>query len=112
MDWMQRIKNARYKIFYVHNSLVFHKDSITTGMMSPLKIFYLNRNRLLYMRRNVHGWRAIFSVLYQSIIAIPKNMGVFILKGQFKLFMAYTNAIFWHVKNLHNPELHQSPRLN
>ncbi|MEI7499395.1 MAG: glycosyltransferase family 2 protein [Bacteroidota bacterium] len=112
MDWMQRIKDAKYKIFYVHNSLVFHKDSITTGTMSQLKIFYLNRNRLLYMRRNVHGWKALASVLYQLIIAIPKNLSVFLLKGQFKLCFAYANAMFWHLKNLFNPELHKSPRLD
>jgi len=112
MDWMQRIKDADYKIFYVHNSLVFHKDSITTGTMSPLKIFYLNRNRLLYMRRNVHGWKAVASVIYQLIIAIPKNLAVFLLSGQFKLFIAYFNAMTWHLKNLFNPELHESPGLN
>jgi GT2 family glycosyltransferase len=112
MDWMQRIKDANYKIFYVHNSLVFHKDSITTGTMSPLKIFYLNRNRLLYMRRNVHGWKAIVSIVYQLGIAIPKNLTVFLLKGQFKLFTAYARAMIWHVKNLFNPELHQSPRVD
>jgi len=112
MDWMQRIKDAKYKIFYVHNSLVFHKDSITTGTMSPLKIFYLNRNRLLYMRRNVHGMIAIASLLFQVFIAIPKNLAVFLLKGQFRLFLAYARAIAWHIKNLHNPELYQSPRLN
>jgi GT2 family glycosyltransferase len=111
MDWMQRIKDAGYKIFYVHNSLVFHKDSITTGTMSPLKIFYLNRNRVLYMRRNVHGWKAIASVLYQLIIAIPKNLTVFLLKGQFNLFSAYARAMSWHLQNLFNPELHQSPRI-
>ena len=111
MDWMQRIKDAGYKIFYVHNSLVFHKDSITTGTMSPLKIFYLNRNRVLYMRRNVHGRKAIVSVLYQLIIAIPKNLAVFLLKGQFNLFSAYGRAMIWHLQNLSNPELHQSPRI-
>ncbi len=112
MDWMQRIKDAKYKIFYVHSSLVFHKDSITTGTMSPLKIFYLNRNRLLYMRRNVHGMIAIASLFYQVFIAIPKNLAVFLLKGKFRLFIAYARAIIWHIKNLHNPELYQSPRLN
>jgi len=112
MDWMQRIKDAHYKIFYVHNSLVFHKDSITTGTMSALKIFYLNRNRLLYMRRNVHGWKAIVSVIYQMSIAIPKNITTFLLKGQLKLCSAYIKAVYWHLKNMYNRELHESPHLN
>lgn len=111
MDWMQRIKDAGYKIFYVHNSLVYHKDSITTGTMSPLKIFYLNRNRLLYMRRNVHGWKAVASLLFQIFVAIPKNMTMFLLKGQVTLFVAYSKAMLWHVSNLYNPKLHESPRM-
>jgi GT2 family glycosyltransferase len=111
MDWMQRIKDAGYKIGYVHNSLIFHKDSITTGSMSPLKIYYLNRNRILYLRRNVHGFTFLLAVLYQFLVSVPKNMIMFLLKGQFKLFIAYKNALGWHFTNMFNRELHSSPML-
>jgi len=112
IDWMQRIKNAGYRIGYVHNSLVFHKDSITTGAMSPLKIYYLNRNRILYLRRNVHGFLFFLAMLYLFLIAVPKNMLIFLLKGQFGLFRAYKNAIGWHISNAFNRKLHMSPKLN
>jgi GT2 family glycosyltransferase len=111
MDWMQRIKNAGFKIGYVHNSVIYHKDSITTGSLSPLKIYYLNRNRILYLRRNVHGFMFFLAFLYQFFIAVPKNMLVFLFKGQFKLLRAYKNAVGWHIKNTFNKELHQSPSL-
>ncbi len=112
MDWIQRIKDAGYKIGYVHNSVVYHKDSITTGSLSPLKIYYLNRNRILYMRRNVHGLAFLPAFIYQSCIAIPKNALMFLLKGQFSLLRAYKNAIGWHVKNTFNRALHVNPKLN
>ncbi|MEI7490924.1 MAG: glycosyltransferase family 2 protein [Bacteroidota bacterium] len=112
MDWMQRIKDAGYKIGYVHNSLIFHKDSITTGTMSPLKIYYLNRNRLLYLRRNVHGPLFILALIYQFLVAVPKNILVFLMKGQFKLFKAYKNAIGWQISNSFNRDLHKSPNLD
>lgn len=112
MDWMHRIKDAGYKIGYVHNSLIFHKDSITTGAMSPLKIYYLNRNRLLYLRRNVHGPLFLLALLYQFLVAVPKNMMVFLVKRQFKLFIAYKNAIGWQISNAFNPVLHKSPKLD
>ncbi len=54
-DWCQRIKNAGYKIGYVHNSKVLHKESVTTGKMGALKVYYLSRNRLVFMRRNIYG---------------------------------------------------------
>jgi GT2 family glycosyltransferase len=112
LDWVQRIKDAGYQVWYVHNSLVYHKDSVTTGRMSPLKIYYLNRNRILYMRRNIHGKTAFISTIYQLLMAIPKNMLVFLFKGQLKLFCAYKNAVLWHLKNIFNKEIHDSPRLN
>ncbi|MCX6282918.1 MAG: glycosyltransferase family 2 protein [Bacteroidetes bacterium] len=112
MDWMQRIKDAGYKIGYVYNSLIFHKDSITTGTMSPLKIYYLNRNRLLYLRRNVNGPLFILALMYQFLVAVPKNMLVFLMKGQFNLFKAYKNAIGWQISNSFNRDLHKSPTLD
>ena len=112
MDWIHRIKRAGFNIAYVHNSLIFHKDSVTTGPMSPLKIYYLNRNRLLYLRRNVHGFMFLMAILYQFLLAIPKNMLVFLIKGQFRLFLSYKNAIGWQFSNAFNPELHKSPTLD
>jgi len=112
MDWIHRIKDAGYKIGYVHNSLIFHKDSVTTGAMSPLKIYYLNRNRILYLRRNVHGFLFVMAFFYQSLIAVPKNMLVFLLSGQFKLFIAYKNSIGWQISNAFNRKIHMSPKLD
>ncbi len=112
MDWIHRIKDSGYKIGYVHNSLIFHKDSVTTGSMSPLKIYYLNRNRILFLRRNVHGLLFVMALLYQFLIAVPKNMLVFLFTGQFTLFRAYKNAIGWQFSNAFNPELHMSPKFD
>jgi GT2 family glycosyltransferase len=38
IDWFHRIRNAGYQLYYIHNSLVYHKDSVTTGSGSPMKI--------------------------------------------------------------------------
>jgi len=112
LDWIQRVKDAGYKVWYIHNSVVYHKDSISTGSMSPLKIYYLSRNRILYLRRNIRGLTAIISILYQVFIAIPKNAGMFLLQRQFTLFNAYLKAINWHIKTIFSKEIHESPRLS
>jgi len=36
-DWCARIANKGYSMYYVHNSYVLHKESITTGKLSALK---------------------------------------------------------------------------
>lgn len=112
MDWCKRIRNAGYKIFYVHNSVVYHKESVTTGKDSPNKTYYLNRARILYMRRNVHGIKALMAFTYQACVAVPKNMAVFLLKGKPKHFKAYCKAIFWNIKNLLNKEIYLNPLLS
>ncbi|MCF8233944.1 MAG: glycosyltransferase family 2 protein [Bacteroidales bacterium] len=110
-DWCARIKKAGYRIFYVHNSLVYHKESISTGKLSPMKIYYLNRNRLVFMRRNISGKKFYIGIIYQLFVAIPKNAFKFLIKGKIKLFHAYYRAIGWHLKNTFSHEIHENPML-
>lgn len=110
-DWCNRIKNAGYSIAYVHNSKVYHKESVTTGRLSDLKTYYLTRNRLVYMRRNIHGSDFYISLLYQIFIAIGKNAIMFLLKGKLKIFWAYIKGINWNVSHMFDVEIHDNPKL-
>ncbi len=110
-DWCARITNAGYSIHYVHNSFVLHKESVSTGKLSTLKIYYLNRNRIVFMRRNIHGREFYLSLGYQLFVAIPKNAFKYLLKGKVKPFLAYYRAIGWHLKNIVSSEIHENPRL-
>lgn len=110
-DWSFRIKRAGYKIFYVHNALVFHKESVSTGKLSALKIYYLTRNRLVFMRRNIFGKDFFFGLFYQLLIAIPKNSLKYLFKGNPRIFHAYCKALGWHLKNIFNVEIHNNPQL-
>ncbi len=110
-DFCDRIRRAGYSIYYVHNSLVYHKESISTGKTSPLKIYYLYRNRIVYMRRNIFGKAFYIALLYQLMVAIPKNAFAFLLKGKVKLFMAYYRAIGWHISHMFDKTVHENPML-
>lgn len=110
-DWCARIKQAGYKIFFVHNSYVLHKESISTGKLSALKIYYLNRNRIVFMRRNVFGRDFYGGIAYQLFVAIPKNAFKWLIKGKIKLFLAYYQAIGWHLTHLFDREIHENPQL-
>lgn len=109
LDWMARIRRAGFEIWYVHNSLVLHKDSITTGRMSPLKTYYLNRGRLLYMRRNSFGFNHLLGILYQGIVAVPKNIFTYLINGKFDLLKAYSKAIGWHLLHAFSKSVHENP---
>jgi len=110
-DWSYRIKNAGYSIWYIHNSLVYHKESIAVGKLSDSKVYYQNRNRLVFMRRNVKGKDFYLGIIYQLTIAIPKNAFKYLLKGKLTYFYAYIRAIGWHLKNSVNPHIHDNPYL-
>ncbi len=110
-DWCARIKSAGYKIFYVGSSYVLHKESVSTGKMSSLKIYYLNRNRIVFMRRNIQGKEYYIALLYQLFIAIPKNAFKFLAKGKITLFLAYYRAIGWHLTHIISHEIHENPML-
>ena len=46
-DWAEMVKRAGFKIFYQPKSYILHKESISTGKFSPLKTYYISRNRIL-----------------------------------------------------------------
>ncbi|MFH1161108.1 MAG: glycosyltransferase family 2 protein [bacterium] len=109
LDWGYRMRLGGYKIYYVHDSLIYHLESVATGKESPFKTYYLNRSRLLYMRRNVRGPKSIIPILFQLIIAIPKNMLSFLLHRRIDLFRAYCKAVGWQVRTAFHKFIHEHP---
>lgn len=82
LDWSERIREAGFGIVYDPRATVFHKESATTGQQSPLRSYYLTRNRLLYARRNRRGAERSLSVLYQLGVALPKSVAAALLHGR------------------------------
>lgn len=112
LDWAHRIKDAGYKIYYVHNSLIYHKESISTGgRVSPLRAYYMTRNRILYLRRNFSGMTYFLAILYQLFVAVPKNSLMIAIKGNPKYIRAYNKGVLWHLVHLFDKKIKLSPRL-
>jgi GT2 family glycosyltransferase len=111
LDWGEQIRKNDFEIFYVHNSIVYHKASSTTVANSPLKTYYINRGRLIFMRRNVHGITFLIALIYLVIISIPKNLFTFLSKGKWELTKSYLRASFWNLENIFNNDIHRNKRL-
>lgn len=101
LDYCYRMLDAGYKLLYIGNSVVYHKESMSTGKESPLKTYYMTRNRALFMRRNTSGIQLILSLLYYHFIATPKLLIIYLLKGKLSLFNAALKGIYWNVTH-HN----------
>ncbi|WP_190810950.1 glycosyltransferase family 2 protein [Flagellimonas sp. S3867] len=96
-DWAEMIKRAGYKIFYQPASYILHKESVSTGKFSPLKTYYISRNRILFARRNFKPLQLGISLLFQCFVSIPKNSLQFLIKNEFPHFKAFWKAISWNL---------------
>ena len=94
VDWCTAMTRAGYSLWYEPKCTVFHKESQSTGQQSPLRTFYLTRNRLLYTRRNVTGIYRYLSVFYQITVASGKNSLIYLLQRRFDLAKAVWKGVF------------------
>ncbi len=99
LDWCHRVSEAGYQIIFEGRSLVHHKESVSVGRASPLKMYYMTRNRLLFARRNFKKWDRIAAMLFFAFFSVPKNVATLILKGQFELIKPFFKGIIWNFSN-------------
>ena len=60
LDWSMMFTRSGYEIWYDPACTVYHKESRATGQHSPLRTYYIVRNRLLLVKRN---WRGVTKFL-------------------------------------------------
>jgi GT2 family glycosyltransferase len=102
VDWCESIKKAGYKIYFVPDSKLYHKESMSIGKGSTLKTYYMTRNRLLYMRRNTAGFRKLTWILFFLLFSLPKNALMFTLKRDIDHAKAFWKGLAWNITHLNN----------
>ena len=100
LDWSVQIRKKGYLIYYQPRAVVFHKGSVSVGKDSTLKTFYYNRNRILFMRRNVSRFQFFVFFLYMCAVSIPKTSLIYIFSGRMDHLRAFWRALFWHLGRL------------
>jgi len=88
LDWSLQIRCAGFELEYNPSATVYHLESSSTGQESPLKAFYLTRNRLLFAQRNLSGINRILSLSYLLLIAVPGRSLLALLSGRIALVKA------------------------
>lgn len=74
LDWSMMFHRAGYDIWYDPATTILHKESQSTGQGSPLRTFYITRNRLLFVKRNIRGIEKYLSYAYLVGIVAPKDI--------------------------------------
>ena len=93
IDWSMMITRIGYEIWYEPACTIFHKESQTTGQNSPLRTYYITRNRLLLVKRNWKGLDKFISYLYLIGIVGTRDLLRHILNGEKALFKATYTGI-------------------
>lgn len=88
IDWSMMFTRAGYEIWYEPACTIYHKESQSTGKNSPLRTYYLTRNRLLLVKRNWQGITKYLSYIYIIGIVTSRDILKYTLRGDFSLLKA------------------------
>ncbi|WP_113639370.1 glycosyltransferase family 2 protein [Nubsella zeaxanthinifaciens] len=102
LDWCEKFKRISKEIWFTGKTHVYHKESISVGKASSLKIYFNTRNRMLFIRKNTGWLNTLFFSLYFTLVACPKAVAKYLLKGENKLAKWTLKGLWWnytHGKN-------------
>ncbi len=95
LDWCQRIRNHGFDIIYFGNSEIIHLESISVGKESPLKIYYMSRNRLHFAKKHFSSFYICLNFLYALLVLLPKAIVTYFKDP--KLLKAWLQGFVWHL---------------
>lgn len=96
-DWCDRIKKMGYEIWLDTRAVIYHKESISVGKASGLKEYFMNRNRILFIRRNAPLQARLFFYFYFVCIVTPRNILSYITKRYKGFSVLLLKAIWWNI---------------
>ena len=109
LDWSLAVRNAGYGIAVATNCHIYHKASKTTGQDSPLKTYYLTRNRLLFASRNLRGPYRYASLAYQIAVVATRDWLRYTFSHQGERRRSLVMAIGDYLGGHYGPLMRQHP---
>lgn len=99
LDWSQRIRDAGFIIQYQPSAYILHKESMSVGEFSPLKTYYLTRNRILFMRRHCNPAQKLIFYLFFAGCVLPKHLATYVLSGKRQHARAFVRGVWWNLRS-------------
>jgi GT2 family glycosyltransferase len=99
LDWADRIRHNGFEVWVNMKATIFHKESVSVGKKSALKEYYMNRNRILFIRRNAPFVKAIFFYIYFLLVVTPRNVISYIKEKNYPYIKQLFRAIWWNLSN-------------
>ena len=100
IDWSMMFTRAGYEIWYEPSCIIYHKESQATGQNSPLRTYYITRNRLLLVKRNYKGINKYLSYIYLFGVVGMRDIIKYSLKRQTSL----RKAVIYGLRDFYNSQ--------
>lgn len=91
-DWCCRIVQKGYKIVVDYDNSIWHRESVSTGVDSPFKIYWINKSRILFMRKNHSFLNSLIFKAYYLLFVIPRHAFTSLLAGRKQHAKSYVKA--------------------
>ena len=99
LDWSQRILDAGFIIYYQPSATILHKESVSVGRNSPLRTYYMTRNRILFVRRHGSWFQRLVFYAFFAAFVLPKHVLSYIFTGQFIHARAFLRGVLWNFRS-------------
>lgn len=110
LDWCERMRKAGFDIWVNAKALIYHKESMAVGKRSPLKEYYMNRNRILFARKHASPLRYSLFLSYFFLFVVPKNLAVYFSNKEFSFAPVLFKAVWWNLfNNVNSTKLYFPP---
>ena len=93
LDWSMMFTRAGFQIWYEPQCTIYHKESQSTGQNSPLRTYYIVRNRLLLVKRNWDSHTKYFTYAYLIGVVGIRDILKYALAGKWELLKATIRGI-------------------
>lgn len=97
LDWCEKFHRQGLKTGFTGKARIYHKESMSVGKESPLKTYFMVRNRWLFIRRNANAPIAFMFSCYYLFMAIPNQLLKHLYLGRFDLFKAAWRGVKWNL---------------
>ncbi len=96
LDWCERIKRGGFEVWINTKASIYHKESISVGKKTALKEYFMNRNRILFIRRNAPFIKKILFYVYFLIFVVLRNCIIYVKDGNSAFVKQLLYAIWWN----------------
>jgi GT2 family glycosyltransferase len=97
MDWCDHIKKAGYQVWVDTRAVMYHKESLSVGKISGLKEYFMNRNRILFIRRNAPAKARFIFYMYFTAVVAPRNILKYIKNGHKGFTALLLKSMWWNI---------------